>query len=136
MDWHRTLNDLKEHWPWLSPLSGIAAWLIGRWRGWRPREWAFRRWRLEKALLICEDDNEDLRKRLEDCQQSIEGGRKAIDYAAYALKEIANAAEQVKAAAEGDPSTNFTGSRSGRSRSRKNSVVSRSQRKRGPLGIP
>lgn len=138
MDWHEIWHSLRGHWKSLSPpslLLAILGWLT-RPRG---RAWIRRWWDPRKALAACLGDletvREDCRQDLEDCRQSRDGGRAAIEYANYALKEIVQSMEQVKAVAA-DPSTSSTGSPKRRSRSRTTSPASPRTRKRGPLDLP
>lgn len=96
MDWQRSLSDLREHLPWLSPLVGAGTWLLGKRRGWRPLHSLILVLRPYKALAYCRED-------LVSCEGSRDNERAAKEYAMVALREITQAAAMVKAAADSDP---------------------------------
>lgn len=90
MDWD--LRSWIAHWPWLSPvLLGPLGW-IGRRKGIHPWRTLVHQTRLLKELESCRQD-------LETCETSRSNEREATRYAMVALKEITQAAELVKVAA-------------------------------------
>ena len=122
MDLLRTLSDLKEQWPWLSPFLAGATWLLGRRQGWRPWQSLVRQYNLNRELATCQQDRDN--------------ERRSKEFAMAALREMADAGSLVaKAAAEGrltisEPSSSTPAT------SRRGSIKSRPTRKQGPLELP